>query len=496
MTGLFSTFRSKNNDADAILAAIGKSQAIIHFAMDGTILTANATFLNAMGYSLGEIEGKHHSMFVEPGERESTDYKAFWSGLSRGEAQVAQFKRIGKNGREVWIEASYNPVLDANGKPVKVVKFATDVTAEKTRYANLAGQIDAIQRSQAVIEFALDGTILTANANFLKALDYTLDEVKGKHHRIFVDPAFAASAEYQEFWKRLRNGEYQQAQYRRIGKNGKEVWIEASYNPILDLNGKPVKVVKYATDVSEQIHLLTNLKVLIDQNFGEVEQAIQRTSSQASAASYAAETTTTNVGTVASASEELAASISEISRTMAQSRSAADGAVDKVRAADVAAKRLTDAAGAMGSVVELIQNIAAQINMLALNATIESARAGAAGKGFAVVANEVKQLASQAARATDQISGEIAHMQSATTEVTRALDAIREGIEAMRDYVVSTSSAVEEQSAVTRDMSSNMQTASSAVAEITRSITEISSASTQAEGAILSTKEAAKVLQR
>ena len=407
-----------------------------------------------------------------------------------------QFKRIGKNGKEVWIEASYSPVLDTNGKPVKVVKVATDVTVEKTRFADLSGQIDAIQRSQAVIEFALDGTILTANANFLNALGYTLAEVKGKHHRIFVDATFAKSAEYQEFWKRLRAGEFQQAQYRRIGKNGKEVWIEASYKPDPGPQRKPVKVVKYATDVTEQIRLLTNLKVLIDQNFGEVEQAIQRTTNQASVASDAAETTSTNVGTMASASEELAASIAEISRTMSQSRTAADSAVDKVLAADVAAKRLADAAGAMGSVVELIQSIAAQINMLALNATIESARAGAAGKGFAVVANEVKQLATQAARATDQISGEIAHMQTATTDVTRALDAIREGIETMRDYVVSTSSAVEEQSAVTRDMSANMQTASSAVTRITRGITEISSASTQAESAISQTKEAAKVLQR
>jgi methyl-accepting chemotaxis protein len=494
--GLFTMFRSNATDAAAILAAIDKSQAIIHFGLDGTILDANPNFLKAMGYALDEIKGKHHAMFVEPGARESADYKAFWAALNRGEAQVAQFKRIGKNGKEVWIEASYNPVLDARGKPVKVVKFATDVTEQKIRYADLAGQIDAIQRSQAVIEFALDGTILTANANFLKALGYTLAEVQGKHHRIFVDPAYAASADYAEFWKRLRGGEYQAAQYRRLGKNGKEVWIEASYNPILDLNGKPMKVVKYATDVTEQIKLLTNLKILIDQNFGEVEQAIQRTSTQASVASGAAETTSTNVETVASAAEELAASISEISRTMAQSRSAADGAVDKVRAADVAAKRLSDAAGAMGSVVELIQSIAAQINMLALNATIESARAGAAGKGFAVVANEVKQLATQAARATDQISGEIAHMQSATVDVTKALDAIRVGIEAMRDYVVSTSSAVEEQSAVTRDMSANMQNASSAVAEITRGITEISSASTQAESAISLTKEAAKVLQR
>ncbi len=492
---LFS-FGSGQPDAEAVLAAISRSQAVIQFDVNGTILDANANFLAAMGYALDEIKGKHHSMFVEPGYAKSAEYAAFWEDLRHGKAQVAQFKRLGKGGREVWIEASYNPILDGKGKPVRVVKYATDVSAEKSRFADLAGQVQAIGKSQAVISFALDGTVLDANENFLAAMGYALDEIKGKHHSMFVESGYAKSPEYVRFWEKLRAGEYQSAQYKRIGKGGREVWIEASYNPILDLNGRPVKVVKYATDITKQVELLSNLKVLIDQNFTEVESAIDRTRSQAENAAHDAEATSSNVETVASASEELAASIAEISRSMSQSRMAADDMVDKLSTADVASQRLTQAAGAMTSIVEMIQSIAGKINLLALNATIESARAGDAGKGFAVVANEVKNLANQAARATEQITREIGGVQNASTEVVRVIEDIRNGIAAMRDYVAATAAAVEEQSAVTRDMSCNMQEASTSVTRINSGIAEISAASSQAGHAIAQTKEAAGVLQR
>lgn len=493
---MFSFLRSKTSDAEAVLAAISRSQAVIQFDLSGKILDANDTFLALMGYTLDEIRGKSHSLFVDPKDARSPEYAEFWKRLNRGEASVSRFKRLGKGGREVWIEAAYTPVLDARGKPVKVVKVATDVTARRNHTADLESQIAAIHKSQAVIAFDLDGVILDANPNFLETMGYTLDEIKGKHHRIFVDADYAKSPDYVEFWKRLRAGQFQQAQYKRIGKGGRVVWIEASYNPILDAAGHPVKVIKFATDVTRQIELLANLKVLIDENFAEVETAIGNTSRQASAASGDAETTSANVETVASAAEELAASIAEISRSMAQSRSAADGMVDKIAAADSASKRLTDATDAMTSIAELIQSIAAQINMLALNATIESARAGAAGKGFAVVAGEVKTLAAQVGRATEQISGEIGGVQSASAAVARALDDIRGGVSAMREYVGSTASAVEEQSAVTRDMSSSMQSASDAVTRIREGVGEISAASTRAEQAIARTKEAARVLQR
>ena len=232
------------------ISAIGRSQAVIAFDVDGNIITANDNFLGAMGYTLGEIKGKHHSMFVEPSERASAGYQDFWARLKRGEFQAAEFKRIGKNGKEVWILATYNPITDEKGVPFKVVKYATDVTAQKLKAADLGGQIAAITKSQAVIEFRMDGTILDANPNFLTTLGYSLDEIRGRHHSMFVEPADRDSADYREFWAKLNRGEYQAAEYKRIGKGGREVWIQASYNPILDLNGKPFKVVKYATDTT------------------------------------------------------------------------------------------------------------------------------------------------------------------------------------------------------------------------------------------------------
>jgi methyl-accepting chemotaxis protein len=478
------------------VSAIKKSQAVIEFKPDGTIITANENFLQAMGYTLAEIQGRHHGMFVEPAYKASSEYKAFWEKLGRGEYQAGQYKRLGKGGKEVWIEASYNPILDLNGRPFKVVKYATDVTRQKMEFADLLGQVNAIKKSQAVIEFKLDGTIITANENFLKAMGYALAEIQGKHHSMFVEPVYGASAEYRAFWEKLNRGEYQAAQYKRLGKGGKEIWIEASYNPILDLNGKPYKVVKYATDITHQIELLANLKTLIDRNFGEIDQAIERSTDQANAAAKAVTETSGNVQLMASSAEELAASVKEIADTMTKSKVATDTAFDQTVAADGATQRLTDAAKAMGGIVELIQNIAGQINLLALNATIESARAGEAGKGFAVVASEVKNLAKQAADATSQISTEIENMQGISTDVVKALGVIRESIQTVRDYVAGTASAVEEQSAVTQSMSSNMQGTAAAVTGINENMTEISAAVHQAEQAVGKTKEAARVLAR
>jgi methyl-accepting chemotaxis protein len=236
----------------AEIDAIRKSQAVIEFELDGTIITANDNFLGAMGYSLDEVQGEHHSMFVEPDYARNGEYKEFWAKLNRGEYHADEFKRLGKGGKEIWIQASYNPILDMNGKPFKVVKYAIDVTEQKLRNADFAGQLIAIGKSQAVIEFHMDGTIITANDNFLTVMGYSLGEVKGKHHSMFADPEYARGPEYKEFWSKLNRGEYQADRFKRIGKGGKEVWIQASYNPILDMNGKPFKVVKYAIDITAQ----------------------------------------------------------------------------------------------------------------------------------------------------------------------------------------------------------------------------------------------------
>jgi len=242
------------NEQNAKIDAIGRAQAVIEFKLDGTILHANENFLSVMGYSLGEIVGKHHSMFAEMAYANSPDYRAFWDRLNRGEFVADKFKRIGKGGKEVWIQASYNPLLDLNGKPFKVVKFATDITAAETERNEQSAKIDAISRSQAVIEFKLDGTILQANENFLATMGYSLGEIAGKHHSMFADPAYANSSDYRAFWDRLNRGEFVADKFRRIGKGGKEIWIQASYNPLFDLNGKPFKVVKFATDVTQVEH--------------------------------------------------------------------------------------------------------------------------------------------------------------------------------------------------------------------------------------------------
>ncbi len=494
MFGIFSN--STASEAQAKLDALNKSQAVIEFKLDGTIITANDNFLNALGYTLAEIQGKHHSMFVEPAYRASAEYRAFWEKLGRGEYQAAQYKRIGKGGKEIWIEASYNPLLGRDGKPYKVVKYATDVTRRTMEYADLLGQVNAIKKSQAVIEFELDGTIIDANDNFLGAVGYTLAEIKGKHHSMFVEPAYRTSAEYRAFWDKLGRGEYQAAQYKRFGKGGKEIWIEASYNPIADLNGKPFKVVKYATDITKQIELLASLKTMIDRNFGEIDVAMGRSSSQTETAARAADETSSNVQLVASSAEELAASIKEISDSMTKSKAATDTAFEKTADADKATQRLTGAAQSMSGILGIIQDIAGQINLLALNATIESARAGEAGKGFAVVASEVKNLAKQAGAATEQISKEIDGMQAISTDVVGALSVIRQSIETVRDYVAGTASAVEEQTAVTQSMSSSMQSTAAAVTTINQNMSEISAAIQQANAAVGKTKEAARVLAR
>ncbi|MCA1541739.1 PAS domain-containing methyl-accepting chemotaxis protein [Bradyrhizobium yuanmingense] len=419
------------------IAAISRAQAVIEFKLDGTILSANENFCKALGYSLDEIKGKHHSLFVAEADRNSPAYREFWAALNRGEYQAGEFKRIGKGGREVWILASYNPLLDENGKPYGVVKFATDVTAEKLKNADLAGQIAAIDKAQAVIEFNMDGTIITANANFLGALGYSLAEIKGRHHSMFVEPSERDGAGYREFWAALNRGEYQAAEYKRIGKGGKEVYIQASYNPILDLNGKPFKVVKYATDVTKQ--------VLVRMGNERVRGMME---------------------SVAAGSEELNASVREISEAMTKSRETAMGAVEQVGAADAQAQRLTEAAQAMSGIVEMINNITGQINLLALNATIESARAGEAGRGFAVVASEVKSLANQAKQATDKIGQEIGSLNSISGDVVSALGSIKQAINNVSEYVTSTAAAIEEQSTVTNEMSTSMQRAAAEAAAI------------------------------
>ncbi len=486
-----------SSQAQATLAAFMKSQAIIEFSMDGTILSANDNFLKAMGYRIEDIKGKHHSIFVTEAYRNSEEYRQFWDRLREGRFDVAEYLRIGKGGREVWIQASYNPVLDNNGRPLKVVKIATDVTDQKLRAAESEGQIAAINRAQAVIHFDLKGTVLDANENFLKVMGYRLDEIRGQHHSIFVEPDYRNSAEYREFWAALARGEFQIAEYKRIGKGGKEVWIQASYNPIFDASGKPHEVVKFATDVTAQVlERLRREKVQagISRDLEEITTAITEVSHLAVDTAAASTQTSSNVQVVATGAEELVASVGEINHQVHLALEVSQEAVRKAEETTDIVSGLSAAAQRIGDVVGLINQIASQTNLLALNATIEAARAGEAGKGFAVVATEVKTLAAQTSNATKEIGTQIAAVQASTGGAVGAIEQIAGIIGQINMISTGIAGAMNEQSAVVRDIAQNMQSAAGSVDTITQNTSTIASAASQVDQSAQSVREAARSL--
>lgn len=432
------------SESEAIIHSLNKTNIMISFTTNGIVLDANENFKRFMGYDAEEIRGKHHSLFVDEQYAQSGEYEAFWERLAKGEAFTGEFKRFAKDGSEVWVHASYNPVFSADGKIEKIVKYASDVTPMKRASIEATGQIDAIHKSTAVIEFELDGTIIYANRRFLEAMGYTLDEVRGKHHSLFVWPEESSQEAYLNFWRDLARGEFASRIFKRKRKDGSPVWIQASYNPILGDDNKPFKIVKYASDITPLI---------------KTQMAAQETMPM--------------VDSVAAAVSQMSVSIRSVAQQMDTSRAAVIQIAEGASTAASLANRLNDVMSTMEGITQAINAIAGQVNLLALNATIEAARAGEAGRGFAVVAGEVKNLANQTKNATSEISYQIAEVAAVGREVSETVNHVFDSARKVEHAIIEAAAAVDEQDRTTNDISDNTQTMAGAVENIVNQLTAI-----------------------
>jgi methyl-accepting chemotaxis protein len=501
---------NRNADYEGQLKAISKIQGVIEFDLTGKILAVNENFAKVTGYDAKEIVGQHHSMFAPPEVKVSQDYKTFWENLAKGIAKDGLFKRVGKRGNEIWLQASYNPILDLNGKPFKVVKYATDVTEFKLKELENDAKVTSLDKAYGVIEFDLTGNVLDVNDNFAAVTGYSKNEIVGKHHSMFVSNEFKNSQAYKDFWAKLGSGELDSGQYHRIGKGGKDIWIEASYNPIHDMDGKPYKVIKFATDITDQINVKLGLESAVSETQHVIESAqsgdlservslagktgdiaslcegvnalLDKMSDVIAQISEAGETINTAANEISTGNNDLsvrteqqasslqntAASMEELSSTVKQNAEnakqanqlagAASGVA--VKGGQVVGKVVTTMAGINESarkiedIISVIDGIAFQTNILALNAAVEAARAGEQGRGFAVVAGEVRNLAQRSSSAAKEIkeliSDSVGKVQEGTKLVEDAgatMTEIVNSVQRVTDIMGEITAASQEQSA-------------------------------------------------
>ncbi|MFK7892321.1 MAG: PAS domain S-box protein [Granulosicoccus sp.] len=534
-------YNQRMEELDGVMSALEGSHAIIEFAPDGTIVTANPNFLSATGYTLKDIQGKNHRMLMPAEELKSPAYAKFWSQLRKGQHFSQPCCRVRKSGQKIWLQASYCPVLDASGKVVKIMKLATDITEEYAQQAFHEGQVTAIHRAQAVIEFDMTGNVVTANSNFLQTMGYNLEEIRGQHHSLFVNSEEAGSAEYQQFWQTLRNGDYISELCRRKKKNGDIVWLQATYNPILDPNGVPTKVVKFAMDITEQKTAEAQLKKLIgeassvmegvakgdltqrmegnyssdlmmlahsiNQTTSELRSVIGKVNANAqtlkvatdqltqmySESRVSAHKFTDNTLEIASAAKQISGNVSQVTEFLndmttsvdqvtsnsTEAAAVANKAVSLAANAKINVNQLSDSSRDIGAVIKVINSIADQTNLLALNATIEAARAGEAGKGFAVVANEVKELAKETAKATEEVSVQISAIQHDSQIAVKAINDIGSTIESINQSQTIIATNVESQISVTRDINHVFQHVSDGSNNIETTISEAAIAASE-----------------